>query len=173
MFPLSAIFSRKSSNSNKRQAFRRRALPRLEAFEDRVLLSITWVNKGSLSSDSDGLNAVFGSNATLARNVVQAAIDGWANVITNFNYSNGTNNFKLTVNMGSPGLGAEAYFASQVDANHKPMAGTISLGSGGNGHGQGWFLDPTPYDSSEFQGTIINAYAANATPGGPADGLSD
>jgi len=137
-------------------------------------MSIHWVNEAASFNDSDGFGAVFGSQAVTARLVVEAAIQGWAGAIENFNYADGTNDFKLTVNMGSDkNTGASAAFASKVDANHKPMAGTITLGAGTDGHGAGYFLDPTPFESSEFQGTVINAYAANATAGGPADRLTD
>jgi hypothetical protein len=47
------------------------------------------------------------------------------------------------------------------------------MGRGSGGTGGGWYLDPTPDDNSEFMGGIVNAYSADATPGGPAAGLSD
>jgi hypothetical protein len=165
-----------SRQARRKQAGRSRLS--LERLEDRNLMStIQWVNEGTLTNDSDGFKAVFGSQAATARHVVEAAIKGWQDVIANFNYSDGSDTFSLTVNMdtslGGHNRGASADFASKVDANHKPMAGTIVLGAGDDGFGAGYFLDPTPFESSEFQGTVINAYAANATSNGPADGLTD
>ena len=41
------------------------------------------------------------------------------------------------------------------------------------GDGAGFFLDPTPFDSSEFRGSFFNAFVGQAHAGSPADGLSD
>src|SRR5262249_41049444 len=60
-----------------------------------------------------------------------------------------------------------------------PGAGAISIERGGDvtgdglGDGWGFFLDPTPYDSSEFQGPIINGFAGQTQAGSPAAGLGD
>ena len=37
----------------------------------------------------------------------------------------------------------------------------------------GWFLDPTPYDNSEFMGNIVNAFSGDAQAGSPAFGRGD
>jgi len=61
----------------------------------------------------------------------------------------------------------------------KPKSGSITLGRGndtdgdGKGDGAGFFIDPTPTDSSEFMGNIVNAFAGDAQGGSPAAGLSD
>ena len=72
----------------------------------------------------------------------------------------------------------------------KPFQGTMTIGRGGDGpdvdvdidgdnkpdkvgDGLGYFLDPTPFDSSEFQLKTNNAFAAYAAPGSPAYGQND
>jgi hypothetical protein len=147
--------------------------PQVECLETRTVPStISWTNRGQAS---DNFATVFGTQADTARGVVDAAIAAWQNVIQNFNYSDGSNTFSLTVSMDptTTGLGASASVGKTFDAKGKPMDGGIVLNSGSDGHGKGYFLDPTPHDSEEFRGTIVNGFAANATPGGPADGLAD
>jgi hypothetical protein len=148
----------------------------LECLEERQLLStILWANRGSATSDSDGFNSVYGPNAATARAVVDAAILGWQNVISDFHFADGTNTFRLGVStsVDNLGNGASATFPTQIDANGKPMAGNIKIGSGNNGHGGGFFLDPTPTDSAEFRGRIVNAFAGDAPSDSPAAGLDD
>src|SRR5687767_9152827 len=130
--------------------------------------SIVWINRGQ---SSDGFTATFGANAEAARNVIDAVIDSFERMIGSFNYSDGSSNFNLTVNMGGNGNGASASLG-QVLAG-KPKTGTITMGKGGNGLGSGWFIDPTPNESSEFMGSIVNAFAADAQAGSPASGLGD
>ena len=36
-----------------------------------------------------------------------------------------------------------------------------------------WFMDPTPFEHSEFLGNIINAFSGDAPGGGPAAGKGD
>ena len=140
----------------------------------RLLSTITWVNRGSAGgTDSDNFNAVFGTLATQARTVIDADISYWERVVANFNYSDGTDTYKLTINMaataqgaGSGGVGANT---SQPTAfigtapNNKPSAATITIGwrsgiTAGTNSAAGWYLDPTPFDNSEFQGTLQNAF---------------
>ncbi len=143
--------------------------PAFLTLEDRVVPStITWDNRGQTS---DGFAAVFGANANVARSDVDAALADWANLISNFNYSNGTNTFHITISVGGTGFGSSTSFGAQL--NGKPTSGSISIGGGSDGHGAGYFLDPTPSNDEEFQGTIINPYALSATPMGPADGKRD
>jgi Ca2+-binding RTX toxin-like protein len=148
----------------------------VEVLEDRTLLStIVWANRGSAASDSDDFGGVFGSQAAAARAVVDAAISAWQNVILNFNFSDHSNTFTLNIYTSDAvrGVGGQSYFASRYDATGKPMQGDILIESGNDGRGAGWWLDPTPTDSGEFLGNIINPYAGNATPGGPAAGKAD
>lgn len=137
---------------------------------------IVWVNRGITSgADDDRFDDVFGVNAGTARAVMDAAINMWARVIGSFNYAFplGGSSYQLTVKMatGASGNGASAGVSSWFGG--KPVAGGITMGSGGNGLGSGWFIDPTPFDHSEFRGTIRNAFAADAQAGSPAAGLGD
>src|SRR5215217_79036 len=81
-----------------RRAPRRVGL-RLEALEDRVVPStMHWVNRGNTSGvGNDFFNDVFGANATLARRVVDSALQQWANVIVDL--KNGTNTIDVTIKM--------------------------------------------------------------------------
>jgi hypothetical protein len=152
-----------------------RFYPKLDLLEDRTLPStIVWANRGGLGSDTDNFNAVFGSQATAARAEVDAALSYWQNAIQNFNYADGSNSFRLTISVNPtdhsndgatlPGL--------LTDGQGKPKAALIQLGAGTDGHGGGYFIDPTPYDSSEYQ-RGINAYAADAFRGTSAWGEAD
>lgn len=137
---------------------------------------IVWVNRGVTSgTDNDRFNDVFGAGAGTARAVMDAAINMWARVIGAFNYAFplGGSTYQLTVKMatGASGNGASASVTSWYFG--KPTAGAITMGSGGNGLGSGWFIDPTPYDNSEFMGTIDNAFAGEAQSGSPALGKGD
>ncbi len=127
---------------------------------------IVWVNRGT-----DGFDAVFGANAEVARGVVDAVIFEYEQMITSFNYGNGSTNFDLTLNMGNPGLGGSAQPLTSLGG--KPKTGTMTLRSGNNGQGSGYFIDPTPFNLQEFVGTITNAYAGDAQIGSPAAGLVD
>jgi hypothetical protein len=144
------------------------------ASEGNEAASIVWVNRGiSAGANDDRFSSVFGGNANAARAVMDAAIEQWRRVIGDFNYSDGSDGFSLTVRMASSGtsLGASANVSSWL--NGKPKAGSITMGRGSNGSGSGWFLDPTPFDHSEFNGTIVNAFAGDAPVGSPARNLSD
>src|SRR5262249_9435022 len=129
---------------------------------------------------SDNFLDVFGSRANLARGVVDASLRFWERVIPNFNRPDHTNSIDVTISMDSKGtkLGGSADDVTDV-VDGFPVAGKISIGGGndlngdGIGDGGGWFLDPTPFDWSEFQGPTVNAFAGSATPGGPAAGQSD
>ena len=145
--------------------------PRLLTLEDRVVPStITWDNRGQAS---DGFAAVFGANANLARSDVDAALADWANLISNFNYSNGTNTFHVSISVGGTGFGASTSYGGSWQLNGKPTQASIGIGGGNDGHGAGWYLDPTPTSYEEFEGNIITPYTLSATPGGPADGKFD
>lgn len=148
----------------------------VEPLEERTLLStIVWGNRGTVQSDRDGFNAVFGSQAAAARNVVDAALRSWAQVIDRFNYADRSNVFtvNLLTQVDAPGNGGESFAASRYDTTGKPMQANILIESGTDGHGQGWWIDPTPDDSAEFEGYISNPYAGDAQAGSPARGLND
>ncbi len=136
---------------------------------------IVWVNRGSATSDTDGFNAKFGAAAATARAVVDAVIVAYERMIVSFNYASAGQTYNLTVNMNAvnSGFGASAGLNSLL--GNKPKSGTINMGagSGTTGTGNGWFLDPTPFESSEFQGSIVNAFSGDAQSGSPAAGKGD
>jgi MBG domain (YGX type)/Bacterial Ig domain/Bacterial Ig-like domain (group 3) len=173
--------------SNKRHALSNCNLG-FEVLEDRRMLSITWVNRyaaDGVSLGNNNFDVVFDkgtdtSARTAAIAVVQAAIDDWARVITNFHYADGSNDFKITISMNPFGLDQSKGFSigagttsftdefgmplqdladnpvPLTNATGKPQSATIKLNwanIGGSGDTyNGWYLDPTPNDLSEFQG---------------------
>ncbi len=138
-----------------------------------MLANIVWENR-AVFSDADPndnrFDNVFGGITTLqAIGVVDAAIDYWEKVITDFNYPMGED-YSITISMNaSPGsLGANGGF-SQVNGG-KPSVGSIGIGwqSGitpTTDNAAGWYLDPTPSEHSEFQGAFLNAFVRTPSPG--------
>jgi hypothetical protein len=126
---------------------------------------------------------VFGPQAATARGVVDAAVASWARVITDFKQfppllNSNRIDIEISMNQSGTGNGGGAS-VTNFDLFGHPTAGRISLGRGGDlngdgrGDGGGWFLDPTPFDNSEFTGDIVNAFAGDAQTGSPAAGLAD
>ena len=108
-----------------------------EPLEQRVLLAtINWVNR--VASDNF---SVYGADTNLARSIVDRAIGDWERVITNFNYSGGSNTFNLTLTAQSGFPGSTNI--TDVDAQGKPRAASVKLDDFGGG-GQPWYFDPTP-----------------------------
>src|SRR5262245_11849736 len=131
-------------------------------------LNIVWTNRGP----GDGFDTIFGANADAARAGVDAALDGWEQVITNLNRPSapGDNHLDITVTAntddpGSCGGSADGDF----DGDGWPEGGDVNI----NGQANVWFLDPTPTDNSEFTGNIDNAFSGDAQAGSPALGLCD
>src|SRR5262245_12051701 len=90
------LYSRSRNRVKSAQRPRHSRRPQVERLEDRTVPStILWTNRGSFDPlgmpstdplyDKDGFNAVFGPNANLARQDVDAAIRAWENVIVSFN----------------------------------------------------------------------------------------
>jgi hypothetical protein len=139
---------------------------------------IVWVNRATTTAagpdDTDLFGARFGASALAARVVVDAVILATERMIGSFNYGAPGQTYSLTVTMGAANSGFGAGAGLDASFGGKPQAGSIELGAGnGSTSGNGWFLDPTPNESSEFQGTVNNAFAGNATPSGPASGKFD
>jgi hypothetical protein len=137
---------------------------------------IVWVNRGVTSGTSnDRFNDVFGANANTARAVMDAAINMWSRVIGSFNYTGSFagSTYQLTVSMASSGTSNGASAGVSTWGAGKPLAGAITMGRGSDGAGGSWYIDPTPYDNSEFMGTIDNAFAGQAQSGSPAAGRGD
>jgi hypothetical protein len=166
----------------------------LEQLEDRALLStINWVNRGMAS---DNFDSTFGANAAAARAVVDAALDDWEQVIPDFQQAvlqiipifpffeivnPNTLDITLSMNATGTGFGGGAGAPASYDLNGHPLTRSINISRGndtsnppdGIGDGAGWYLDPNPNDHGEFAGPIVNAFVGQATPGGPAAGLTD
>jgi hypothetical protein len=137
-------------------------------------VSLVWTNRASTTTggagDSDGFGGVFGTSAPAARNVVAAALSDWSRVITDFRRSDGTQTLQLTISMsGSAGFGGAGGPAATAPSDGKPRTGSITINTGNPAgfpspnDSNGYFLDSTPNDYSEFQGTILNPFAANPT----------
>jgi Ca2+-binding RTX toxin-like protein len=127
--------------------------PRLDALEDRVVPTIVWTDK--YESDNFG---VFGQNAAVARGVIQAAIDDWNKIILDNKLVDGV--YDLEVYM-APLDGNQLGGARDIlTFNNRPYRGEIRLNSNNIG---GYFLDPTPHDHGEFQGTIKTPFTALAS----------
>lgn len=141
--------------------------------EVRDVDGILWLNRGDVS---DGIDAVFGLNAEAVRRVIDAAIGSWNEIVTSYNYADGTNGFGLTVSMLQDNidpLGAAASHSTlYLDSQGLPRTGSISFGSGTDGHGAGWWIDPTPADSWEFDNPT-SPFSAVALPGSPAYQMRD
>jgi Ca2+-binding RTX toxin-like protein len=125
---------------------------------------IVWENRGD-----DGFDEVFGARAASAREVIDAAIGDWNRVIANFSFPDGTDGFGVRFSMNSiNGVAAVAslhdLFLNSTDGI--PRAGSIFMDRGTDGQGAGWWLDPTPEDSAEFD-IALNAFAARASMDSP------
>jgi len=131
-------------------------------------MNIVWTNRGP----GDGFDTIFGANADAARAGVDAALDGWEQVIANLNRPSapGDNHLDITVTMNSAAAGSCGGSASgNFDGDGWPTGGDVNV----NGQANVWFIDPTPTDSSEFTGNIDNAFSGDAQAGSPASGLCD
>lgn len=156
---------------------------RLEALEDRTLLStITWTNRGNALNDTDLFNETFGANATSARLVVDAVLQQWEDIIVDWNRPSLGNTITIDISMNAAGTGfggsAGTGIGTGLEAGY-PVSGGIFLDRGsdttgdGLGDGDGYFLDPTPFDNVEFDGPIQHAFTADASGTSPASGLID
>ena len=167
-----------------RASARRRAWS--EPLERRLLLandpaSIVWINRSTTTTggigDFDHFGAIFGTLAPTARVVVDTVIAQYQTMIGSFNYSSAGHHFSLTLFMSTTdgGFGASAMLDDDLDG--KPDAGTVKVDFGqltpDPNDSNCWFIDPTPTDSTEFEGTISNAFTGDAVSGSPAAGKSD
>jgi len=153
---------------------------RIESLENRTVPStINWVNDGNAN---DYFDEVWGAQADDARAAVRAGIDAWERVITDFH--NGTNTIDLTIRMATDddvedfgfGGGENDRIAGQAPPGEidvtggRPTGGLILMGRGTDGHGAGWYVDPTPDEASEFRGDIVNAFVGGASEPGSGSG---
>jgi Planctomycete extracellular len=151
---------RRNSPNSRRLSF--------ETLEDRRMLStFVWTNRGQAS---DNFQSVFGANASAARAVVDAALTYWQRIITFFNYSDGSNTYSLNISMLASGTGFGANASTTALIGGKPSAANLTIARGndtsvpadGIGDGAGWFLDPTPFEHSEFLASLVNPFAATS-----------
>jgi hypothetical protein len=144
--------------------------------------NIVWTNRANTTSagpgDTDKFGETFGTKAPVARAIVDAAIVQYERMIGSFNYPVAGEHYSLTVTMGSPfGPFSGGAGMSTTLLGGKPHAGSLVMGVGNvnadPNDDNGWFLDPTPFDSSEFRGGFYNAFAGSAHAGSPAENKFD
>src|SRR5207249_3634547 len=115
------------------------------------MANIVWVNEGD---SSDHFNQVFGTRAATARGIVERALFDWNLVITNFNRSDGSNTLQVNISV-DPNQHATGGAAMPGDrVGTKPKTGSFTIQAGSDGHGGDYILDNTPFESSEFDGTL-------------------
>ncbi|WP_254513437.1 calcium-binding protein [Anatilimnocola floriformis] len=149
--------------------------PRVEQLESRDLLAnLVWANRGQAS---DRFAEVFGANAEGARRVVDAVLASWATVLVNLNQppvdapaDRNTISFNISMSQTDPDFGGAAAitryaFPTEADKaanrNGHPIAGDFTLNRGTVGQpNNGWWIDPTPNESSEFT-NILSPFAAS------------
>jgi hypothetical protein len=172
----------------------------MEPLEDRRMLStINWTNRNTFTGTNDNFFDdafdAYTPGATTARNaaiaVVDAAIQSWERVIQDFNYTNpGTTAFNVSISMNATGLAPMADNNAQLWAitppgnvvfgtDNKPNTATVTIGwvmktatySGSTNVYGGWYIDPKPFDLSDFNGKSTtgndrtNAFFGLETPG--------
>jgi Ca2+-binding RTX toxin-like protein len=185
MFSQTSAEKRSSARNQRQFADRAGFLPgkrefQLESLESRLLLSVTplagtisadssadvgehsniiWDNRGNSGSDSDGFAATYGANATIARAIIDRAINDWEEIIVDFNYADGSNTYHLDISAADLGGGGRGV-ANNInwDADGRPTDADITMDD--NGGGANWFFDLTPGDDAEFT-TLLNAFAAD------------
>ncbi len=177
MFPFNQL-RRKVSRGNRgvnrarpSSVGRRRLRLGSEPLEDRRMMSvfatdIQWTNEG------DDNFEVFGDNAQAARDVVNAALAMWEKVINDFDplVNEAENRYEIEISaddLAAPRLGQAGL--DSIDGDGKPREGFLVLDVDANGGG--WFMDPTPFENSEFD-TLLGSSAAIATTG-PASMTTD
>lgn len=148
-------------------------IPVLAAPAEAATTSIVWTNRGQAS---DGFDAVFGAglDAQRARALVDAAIDQWERVITSLQRpvaaSDNTLDITVTAENGDTPTSCGGGASGNYDALGWPAdGGAVTL----SGNEAVWFVDPTPFDHSEFTGGIDNAFSGEPQAGSPAAGLCD
>ncbi len=131
---------------------------------------IAWTNRGN-----DNFGPIFGDRAEAARNVVDAVMQMWENIIIDMHDQGGRNRIDVDVYMDSDVTGFGGLARIQDTEFGFPVRGDIEIGNGNAAiaKDRGWFVDDSPLDSSEFAGPMINAFAAIAQQGSTALNLPD
>ena len=167
---LTSLSKRRRRNRKSQKSHRSRKLM-CETLEDRLLLAvdIVWENRGLnppvLPTETpDNFHVAFGTSEDKARQVVDAALESWEQVINDFNDGNNTDNVfnvTITVDLDDDGCGGSAITPLPGQPlNGIPDHGTLKIDKCNSG--SGWFLDDTPKEHSEFLGTISNGFAGQA-----------
>lgn len=165
-----SLFNRKSRSG---EVIFNAARSVVEPLETRRLMStINWINKGTGpgAGDTDNFNAIFGGNATTARNIVQRGIDDMERIIADFNGFGGRNTYTLTVDAANlAGNVAADTNVTAYDLLLKPTTADITMDV--DAAGGGWYFDPTPGiasapDDSDFT-SFVTPFVADriGTPG--------
>jgi Ca2+-binding RTX toxin-like protein len=148
-------------------------IPALATPAEAATTSINWSNRGQAS---DGFDAVFGAglDAQRARALVDAAIDQWERVITSMQRpleaADNTLDITVTAENGDTPTSCGGGASGNYDALGWPAdGGSVTI----SGNEAVWFVDPTPFDHSEFTGGIDNAFSGEPQAGSPAAGLCD
>src|SRR5262245_23644397 len=150
--------SRSSGSRTKRRIRQKTARPRLEALEQRNLMTnnIVWVNEGP---GGDYFEENFDTNADEARAIVHQAISDWQKVITNFGeYYDVVGGVVIPLpakpfdiiidakDLGKDKRGEASPFLADITG--KPSHCLLQLDD--DGGGEDWSFDTTPGDDAEF-----------------------
>ena len=139
-------------------------------------IDIVWTNRNDLSGASDNFfDDAFGTSYPAAQAVVDAAIQAWERVITNFNRGDGTNTLQVAISIARDGsgnlvggFGGGGGPAASAPTDGKPRTGSITINAGNivpntPDDSNGYYFDPRPDDYAEFQGAILNPFAGAQT----------
>src|SRR5262245_47862253 len=95
------VLAQSLRSASRPRSLRGRARVGVERLEDRTVPStITWANE---FDPANNFNRVFGTRAAQARQVVEAALDSWAHVITNFHTSTNTYSINISIDPNDNG----------------------------------------------------------------------
>ncbi|HEV8606137.1 MAG TPA: hypothetical protein VGQ99_12265 [Tepidisphaeraceae bacterium] len=137
-----------------------------------TLGNIVWTNR---NDSGNGFADAFGGNASMAKLVVDAAVDAWDKVIADFNWPSRDNNLAFEVHIdANDDVSCGGYADTGNDNGGIPYDGDFVIKKGSNcSGGLGWWLDSTPTENSEFLGNITQAFSMDAPNGSPARGRAD
>jgi hypothetical protein len=172
---LSVLAKFKRSGGRHPSPPRRRAQPRVERLEDRLVpVTIVWANAAAAAGFG-----LFGTQAGQARALVQQAIIDWENVIVSFNGKNANFpddvvNMKVFV-QADRGFSSGGFFdgvRNVLPDGSSGFAIILNFNSGQSATG-GWFLSANPASNAEFQADPVDPqFAGTLKKGQGADLLS-
>ncbi|MBI3465468.1 MAG: CSLREA domain-containing protein [Planctomycetes bacterium] len=154
---------RRKSPRSRRNHPRIRRL-HFEPLEDRLLLTtLAWENEGS-QQDGDEFE-VYGSNANLARAIVNRALDMWEQVLPTIHPALGDPESFLSIEIEAADLGACSRGSTDFDVGDGFTIVLDDDAAGCPGPNSFWYFDPNWGDSVEFP-TIVDADIAIGGPAG-------